>query len=350
MKQAAASLEPYHGTLAVAVAFTLTGLSTVIVALRFYCRYYLMSKLSSPDYVMLVALICTWGSAVINLYQIHFLDYTHAWDSRQAYQDIVTGSLLSWWIYRIFYLVDTCLIKTSILLFYNQIASSHKNYHYIVKTMLAIVVLGALGMVIAAILSCVPVTDAWSFEVFWGGFYGKHAKMCYNPVLLWFFSAGFNLVTDTILWIIPPIFLLNLQALGTKRRLELIGIFSIGIVAVVASAIRLYVLALWTSNWAEQGKRNGDLLIWGQVEQHAGIISASIPFLRPLFRKVCCTGARRHPPSPSPAAKLIQPIPPRTPIIPSPSPTLGSHEFKVPPSPLSPISPVQAEMSIGSAV
>ena len=125
---------------------------------------------------------------MINYYQIHFSDYTHAWDSRQAYKDIVTGSLLSWWIYRLFYLVDTCLIKTSILLFYNQIASSHKNFHFVVKTILAVVVLGALGMMLAAILSCVPVTDAWSFEVFWGRFYGKHAKMCYNPVLLWYVS------------------------------------------------------------------------------------------------------------------------------------------------------------------
>ncbi|KAF2730811.1 hypothetical protein EJ04DRAFT_30741 [Polyplosphaeria fusca] len=339
-------------------AFTLTSLSTIVVMARFYSRCFLVRKLSSSDWVMLAAVICTWGSSVTNYYQAKFQDYSHVHD-KNSWAVVVTGGNLSWWIHRLFYIVDTCLIKTSILLFYNYIASSHKSFHRITKGMIAIILFASIGMLVAAICSCIPVADAWSFEIFYDSFFGEIKGHCYNPNILWFFSAGFNLVTDTMIWLLPPIFLLNLQALDTKRKLELIGIFSIGIVAVIASAIRLWVLTLWTSGFIQSGNQAVMLLIWGQVEQHAGIISASIPFLRPLYRKLRFKLPRRSQSSPTP--KLIaphwtpegRPVPPRTPIIPSPSPTLGgssTEAFRVPSSPLTPIAPFRPEEAIRATV
>ena len=211
-------------------------------------------------------------------------------------------------------------------------------------------------MFAAAVLTCRKPSDAFSFQVFFNAFYGIYAKNCYNPIIFWLFSAIFNLVTDTIIWIMPIPFVLNLRTMPARRRIELAGIFSIGLFAIAASAVRLYVVAQWVSSWIKEGERMGDLLIWGQVEQHAGIISASIPFLRPIARKVFRVGRRHENPPPSPAAKLIapqfasgeNPCPPRTPIIPSPSPTFGSQNepFRAPPSPLSPIAPVHSGLEI----
>jgi hypothetical protein len=263
------------------------------------------------------------------------------------------GNLLFTWIYRLNYIISLCLIKTSILLFYNYVASSHKWFHRIVRGIIAVVIITSFSMMVAGIFSCNPPSDSWSFEVFWNGYLGIHSKHCYNPTTLWLFNAGFNLVTDTVIWILPIPFLLNLQSMPARRRLELIGIFSIGIMAIVASSIRLRVIVLWLSDWKKQGENTANLMIWSQVEQHAGIISASIPFLRPLLRKAFAARSERH--SPSPAAKLIAPVPVRTPIIPSPSPTFGSTNspFRPPPAPLapiSPISPITPEVDIGSAV
>jgi hypothetical protein len=259
-----------------------------------------------------------------------------------------------------FYIVDLCLIKIAILLFYNYVASSHKSFHRIVKTLMGIVIASSFGMLIAGIFSCNPPKDAWSFQVFWDSVYGKYTAVCYNPTILWLFSAVFNLVTDCVIWFLPIPFVLNLRIMPVKRRLELAAIFSIGIMAVAASAVRLWVVTKWSSSFEQEGLNTANLMIWGQVEQHAGIISASIPFLRPLFRKAFKAGHERQQPSPSPAAKLIapqftpdaNPLPPRTPIIPSPSPTFGSQNapFRAPASPLSPIEPVQSGIHIGSTV
>lgn len=356
-------MKAYHGDLAVQLAFILTSVSTLVVALRFYSRYYLVGKLRSPDWVMLGALICTWGCAVVNYYQIYFTDFTRIDGSMESLAAITTGSLLTWWIYRLFYIVDLCLIKISILLFYNYVASSHKSFHLIVKILIGVVCASGFGMLIASVFSCTPPADAWSAEVFFNNFIGIYSTQCYNPVILWYFSACWNLFTDCIVWILPIPFVLNLSTMPIKRRLGLAGVFSVGIMAIVASSVRLYVLVQWNSGWIEQGMNTANLLIWGQVEQHAGIISASIPFLRPLVRKLkqCCVGPRRDQPPPSPAAKLIHPhftpdanpLPPRTPIIPSPSPTFGSSasgHFRHPTDPLKPISPIRTGYDVGNMV
>lgn len=51
-------------------AFTLTGISTAVVAVRFYCRIWIVGKPKIYDFVMLAALVCTWGLCVINHYQL----------------------------------------------------------------------------------------------------------------------------------------------------------------------------------------------------------------------------------------------------------------------------------------
>ena len=269
---------------------------------------------------------------------------------------MAVGSLLTFWLYRLHYILALCLIKTSILLFYKYVAASQKTFHRIVQTMLWVVILASFSMLMAAAFQCWPVSDAWSFEVFWNGFYGIYATQCYNPTNFWLFNAGFNIATDAFIWLLPIPFFLNLRTMPAKRRLELIGIFSIGMFAIVASCLRLWILVMWLSSWEKQGEHTANLLIWSQVEQNSGIISASIPFLRPLVRKWLAAGGRgreQPPQSPGPVAKLIAPqyTPEgpvvRTPIIPSPSPTLGSSNspFKVPSSPLVPIQPVKYGIS-----
>ncbi|KAF2687331.1 hypothetical protein K458DRAFT_386159 [Lentithecium fluviatile CBS 122367] len=343
-----------HGKLAIVIAFTLTSLSTVVVALRFYSRYYLVRKLGSPDWVMLIALIATWCSTVTNWYNIYYMDYSQVHDLA-SFSVVARGALLTMWIFRLNYMINHALIKISILLFYCYIASTHRAFHLIVRFMLGVVILASLTTMCVSIFLCRPVQDAWSVDVFLLGFQGIHADQCLNPIPLWLFNASFNLVTDVFIWFLPIPFFLNLRTMPVKRRLELSAIFSIGIVAVSASAVRLYVTVRWLSSFEENGLQWGNLLIWSQVEQHAGIIAASIPFLRPLVRKAMkARRCRDDQQSPGPVAKLIHgdqftpenPVPVRTPIIPSPAPTYGSEVgvFRAPPSPLSPISPARPEM------
>ncbi|KAH7400939.1 hypothetical protein DE146DRAFT_479981 [Phaeosphaeria sp. MPI-PUGE-AT-0046c] len=343
-----------HGQLSIVLAFVLTGLSTIIVALRFYSRHFLVGKLSASDWVMLLALLGTWGSVAVNWYTIHFLDYSSVHD-RDSFAHVATGSLLTTWIYRLSYILDLCLIKTSILLFYNYIAASQQNFHRLVKILLAINFIGSASMIGAAIFSCYPISDAWNFRVFELGFYGVRATQCYNLGSFWLFNASYNLATDIVIWTIPIVFLLNLKTMNRRRRLELVGIFSIGLCAIIGSAARLRVMVLWLSDWMHQGENTANLQIWSQVEQNVGIIAGSIPFIRPIFRKALHKVRSREQTSPGPVIQLIgavqelhdQQFVPRALIIPSPSPTFG--EFRMPKD-LPPIQPMQTPCSWGSGI
>jgi hypothetical protein len=309
---------------------------------------------------------------VVNWYNIYYMDYSgvHVRDSEFAFvfirmltatQDqesfavIVRGALLTMWIFRLNYMVNHCLIKISILLFYSYIASTHRAFHLIVRFLLAVVVIASVAMMLVSIFLCRPVSDAWDARIFTQTLQGIYTHSCLNPSPLWIANASFNLATDILIWFLPIPFFLNLRSMPVRRRIELSAIFSIGIIAVAASAVRLYVIRRWLSGFEENGRQWANLLIFSQVEQHAGIIAASIPFLRPLLRKAMrASRSRDGPHSPGPVAKLILgdqftpviPAPVRTPIIPSPAPTYGSDtdQFRAPPSPLSPISPVRNEM------
>ncbi|KAJ4305509.1 hypothetical protein N0V90_001040 [Kalmusia sp. IMI 367209] len=333
-----------HGTLALVVAFTLTSLSTVVVALRFYSRHVLVGKLGSPDWVMLAALIATWGTPIVNYYQVLYMDYSNVHDE-ESFKRVASGGLLFMWIFRLLYIIDHLLIKTSILLFYNYVAAAHRSYYWMVRGMLVLVVVSSLTMAFVSIFMCNPPQIAWDGEVFLNEFKGIWPK-CLNPATLWLTQASYNLATDGIIWLLPIPFFLNLRSMPVRRRIELVAIFSIGILAIAASAVRLSITLRWLSGFEQAGQEFSNLLLWSQVEQHSGIIAASIPFLRPILRRMVKRVRLRE--SPSPGPKLIQgqltpqsnPVPPRTPIIPSPAPTFGSDDaFRPPATPLSPIKP-----------
>jgi hypothetical protein len=268
--------------------------------------------------------------------------------------------MLSIWLYRINFILDLCLIKTSILLFYDHIAASNKRFQYVIRVLLAIIVLGGISQIIASIFMCYPITDAFAWHIWYrGNILHIFDAKCYDPNPFWLFNAVYNLITDVIIWTLPILFFLNLPTMPLRRRLELVAIFSVGIMAVIASAFRLHTTILWLSDYVQQALSTADLLLWSQVEQNTGIIAASVPFLRPLFRKVLGKARSREQPSPGPALPLVGDDTPefnpgmfRTPIIPSPSPTFSrcSREFRPPRSNLEPIEPIKSMSTWGSAI
>lgn len=213
-------------------------------------------------------------------------------------------------------------------------------------------------MIFAAIFTCYPVSDVWSFEVLERELLGPYKSQCYNTGPFWLFNAVFNLVTDILIWTLPILCLLNLQTIPLRRRVELIAIFSIGIMALAASAVRLYTMVLWLIGLDIREEYTANLLLWSQVEQHTGVIAASIPFLRPIFRKALTRVRSRGQGSPTPAARLVEggaldhPGMFRTPIIPSPSPTFGTSDkdFMAPHEELVSIQPMRGASTWGSEI
>ncbi|KAF2242957.1 hypothetical protein BU26DRAFT_570373 [Trematosphaeria pertusa] len=307
------------GFVVVIVGITLTSLSTIVVAMRYYCRWYRMGIIGATDHLMMVALILTWGNTVVNYYQDETSrkfrpSYFRRPDKRPQFETALRGTLITWYVYRLTYGVALCFVKLSILFFYRAIAS-HRAFRRMVYYTIGFVVLYTVGSTIAAAFQCENPAHSWDTSGYLAQFDGNpktkkpHFK-CYDPTKLWVFTAAINLFTDVLILLLPIPTLLGLRVPMTKR-LALIGIFSVGIMAIVASCVRMWVMALWSESPQNSARFGADLLLWGQVETNSGIISASVPFLRLFFRR----NDRREPEkgvAPAPRKEISPPKPVHT--------------------------------------
>lgn len=200
----------------------------------------------------------------------------------------VEGMLVAWWMYRIVHVAALCFVKLSILYFFKTIAS-HRTLRHIVNGTIVFVILYTLGSVIAAIFQCRNVADAWSADAYFAQFNSvpdpnAPVVVCYDPTYLYLATAALNLFSDAVILLIPIPTLLGLNV-PLKQRLGLVAIFSVGTLATAASAARMHVMRMWAESPYNSAIYGSPLLLWGMVEINAGIISASVPFLRLLFKK-----------------------------------------------------------------
>jgi hypothetical protein len=213
---------------------------------------------------------------------------TSSQDKRLQVQSALAGTLLTWWIYRITYIIGLCFAKLSILFFYRAIAS-RTTFRRVIWATIVFVSLSTIAITIGSIFQCQRPSDAFSVAQFASQFKNPgqpkiRRGKCFNPTLLWVFSAAINLFTDVVILLVPIPTLLSLRV-PISKRLALVGIFSVGIMAIVASCVRMWIMALWSESISNSGQFGAELLLWGQVEVNAGIQSASVPFLRLLFRR-----------------------------------------------------------------
>jgi hypothetical protein len=242
---------------------------------------------------MLTALLFTWGNTVINYYQYQFSQaYRPSQlrfpDKRLKVHDALAGTLLTWWIYRITYIIGLCFAKLSILFFFRAIAT-RSTFRRVVWATIIFVSLSTIAVTIGNIFQCERPADAFSVAQFASQFNNPgqpkiRRGKCFQPTLLWVFSAAINLFTDVIILLLPIPTLLSLRV-PISKRLALVGIFSVGIMAIVASCVRMWIMALWAESISNSGRFGAELLLWGQIEVNAGIASASVPFLRLLFTR-----------------------------------------------------------------
>ncbi|KAF2186312.1 heme peroxidase [Zopfia rhizophila CBS 207.26] len=272
-------------------AFTLTSLSTLVVGVRFYCRIWIAGKLRLYDWIMLAALLCTWGICVINHYQILYGTGMGSRPRRtrpvslspealqEILHDVLVGAAKSWYTYQIFYLLDLALIKFSILVFYLSIATK-RTFRWLVIITIAVVAIFTVVMVLVNAFECPKrPSDALSPLIF---NMGKNGCLDLNPI--YYGQAGFNIFSDIwILFLAMPV-LIKLRTPRTKR-VALLVVFSVGGIAPIASIFRIWAIHIWATG-PEARYSGAYIIFWSQVEINTAIICASIPSLQPLFWRV----------------------------------------------------------------
>lgn len=200
-------------------------------------------------------------------------------------EDEINGVLLSWYIYRFTYPIALYIVKFSILLFYVQLAESANTiFRRVVYVMIILLSIYTIIIVNVSIFSCGKPSNSYSFRIFLElSKSGLPRVTCLNVNIIWFTQSGFNLLTDVVILVLPMPMLLELHV-PLRRKITLIAVFSVGSIAIAASCIRVWLISEWSKSLTAQAKYGYVMIIGGQIELNAAIVSACIPLLKPLFR------------------------------------------------------------------
>ncbi|PWY84858.1 PTH11-like integral membrane protein [Aspergillus heteromorphus CBS 117.55] len=260
-----------RGQQALVVTAVLTGLSIVIVAMRMYARVGLMKLIGREDYMILTSLVlaCTYLGFVAA--EVHFGLGQHSYhltipQLKQQYKRL--------WAAIPFYNASLIFTKFSILFQYLRIFPDRR-FRLSCYIMLGIVATYGTWAVFSGFLNCIPVSRFWDRAI---------PGSCLSFEAVWFFNASMNIATDTILLFMPMPLLSHLQ-LPRMQKVALMGIFALGGLVIITSALRLSSL-LTVAQDTDTSWSNVGAAYWTAAECNVAIICACLPFLRPLISRI----------------------------------------------------------------
>ena len=150
------------------------------------------------------------------------------------------------------YIPTTILSKVILCFFYYRLSPATW-YRYSVYFTGVICVGSLVGIWFSVMFSCNPVAASWDQRL-------VAEATCLNRPPIYITQAAFGSVTDFMLLILPIPTLIGLQ-MNKKKKLGLIGLFSVGSVTLVTSIIRL-VLLLPTLSSVDQPWALSEGCVW----------------------------------------------------------------------------------------
>ncbi|KAI0538856.1 hypothetical protein GGR58DRAFT_279818 [Xylaria digitata] len=273
-------------TAIIVVALVSTAFATIALGLRIWARNFQRFGMMADDYLMIVALIFTYGTLVITILGAKAGAGRHLWALHP--QDVADIFRLLY-SYTFIYAGSVSFTKLSILLFYRRLFERGSTWFHIRLGFAAFFTAGYLLSIwaVAAAL-CQPT------EFFWTQFLGVTDGKCLNINASFLSLTVLNLVADLLVLVVPIPEILALQ-MGTKKKIGVCAVMLLGGLVCVVSAVRIWAFYRFTVEtditWVQ-----ADVFLLSSVEPAFGIVSACLPSLRPLYRRARAkiTGKESH--------------------------------------------------------
>ncbi|KAH8163542.1 hypothetical protein CIB48_g4724 [Xylaria polymorpha] len=247
----------------IAVSVVALLLCVLSVAGRLYARI-LLKKFNLDDSFTTIALIAT-----------EYGDGKHLWNVSQAdfQQDLFLENLLE-----IVYGPTMFTIKYVILNQISTIFFDHRRKVAVSRFIKALILVNFLfffSITIAFALACMPREKIWKPQI--DGY-------CINTKVLVAVGSSFNVVSDITIFL-TPIAAVSKLKLEFKKKLKATAVFAVGILAILASVLRLYygLWLFWTMDitWAISPVGQ-----WTIAEFSFGYLIAASPYLPRLFMHI----------------------------------------------------------------
>ncbi|PVH82004.1 hypothetical protein DL98DRAFT_514370 [Cadophora sp. DSE1049] len=267
------------------------GAAVLVMAARMYVRTVMLKTLGVDDWLILAATICGVGVFICFVGETHNGKGMHTKSIRP--DEMIR---LSHWTFfhSIIVTVGISLVKLSVAFFLLRLApgKGHKVFLYCVIAFLVAFTLSSAGTIM---FSCIPIRASWDRA-------SEPNAKCFSLdtfTNIGLFNSIVNIVTDVLFASLPIPIVWKLQV-NLRTKISLIGILSLGYFACVCSIVKTTIQVKVFSDL--DNTRDDKYTIWNAIELYVGLLAASLPALRPLFksmldlrtRATASSNAQRH--------------------------------------------------------
>ncbi|VUC36768.1 unnamed protein product [Clonostachys rosea] len=252
-------------------------LALIIVVLRSYTRLFLVRSFAFPDAFMILSVLCSLlGGTVTIFMQVPYGLGRHQ-DTIPA-ADLIPFTQLSFIQSIVPLMGGIAFLKIAIALELMKLKGNALAwYNTVLWCLIGFVVAYTLLAWFSFFLFCRPMAKYWDPSI---------EGSCYSVSLFVKFglvNTAFNIFTD-VAFATLPVPIVWLLKMPLKTRLYLVGVLSLGYVAVIMGIMK--AVAQIDYNPLGDGTFTYDVQFWGLLQLNLGIIAACGPSLKPLVRNI----------------------------------------------------------------
>ncbi|PWY74285.1 hypothetical protein BO70DRAFT_319401, partial [Aspergillus heteromorphus CBS 117.55] len=258
--------------------FCVSALATVIVIARCYARLFIVKKFGWDDalavltvliYFPIVALcmvLIDLGSGRHIEYIEYVLSLTQV-DETEVYDFVM----------HVLYTTALFTCRLSGLAFYQRLASCHRKISLAIKGSAGFLLAAYLVQFLLLLLHCLPVTGLWPYA--WQPQINEYQCITWGEVYV--ANSVLSLICDLMMLTLPALLIHGLHV-SRKRKLELSLILFPGVLVLVISSVRMYLVFI--GQWSSDGSWAYDpMLAIETSEIGSTLIALSTPALKSLF-------------------------------------------------------------------
>ncbi|TQS36145.1 hypothetical protein Golomagni_03412 [Golovinomyces magnicellulatus] len=261
---------------------TITSIAvTLFVALRCHSNFQIAKKFWWDDGFLMISSIFFLAFQCLTMWGTSYGFGLHIWTANISHwhglllvrQNLRTLLFCFEWLWEIIYIIVQTMTKISVLLLYHRIFPQ-RWFRRIIIFLICIMFVHCIAFGVVIITACKPIKSFWHKEI---------KGRCIDVRAVGVVGAAFSIGEDVTFLLLPVPLIWKLK-LKPSRKIGIILILTIGVIACAASVVRLKYLIKYNQT-VDQVWENFTLVVLSQLELSLSIICVCFPAIRLLFSR-----------------------------------------------------------------
>ncbi|GJN77983.1 hypothetical protein PLIIFM63780_001476 [Purpureocillium lilacinum] len=287
----------------------------VFSGLRIYVRAFITRSFAPDDWAIMLATTLFLISSAVTMRGATYGaigqgdDHPGGGGGGESAERIVT-SMKGIYICAAIYSLTSLAIRVSVCLFLLRIVT-RRAHRQVLHALLAVSAAASAAYFFTVLLQCSPPSFFWNRVRYGGGAAhgsggeggggGAETGRCIRHQAVTAVAMVHATVSALSAWVmglLPMVMLWNVR-METRTKVTVIALLGMSMVAGITIIVRMTTLKFIEDSTPAYFKSTMDTAMWSSIEPSVGIIAASIPTLRPLFKRRSRWSSRARPKTPA---------------------------------------------------